>query len=82
MEVELDNTATKEYLRLNEPDLSRITAAIDKLEEEPPEGDIKKLRGKNGYRVRVGSYRIIFDIEREKVVVYRIARRGQAYKET
>jgi mRNA interferase RelE/StbE len=81
MEVELDTTAVKEYLRLNEPDLSRITAAIDKLEEEPPEGDITKLQGKDGYRVRVGSYRIIFDIEPEKVVVYRIARRGQVYKE-
>jgi mRNA interferase RelE/StbE len=81
MDAELSNEAVKQYERLNEPLLSRITAAIDKLENEPPEGDIKKLQGRDGYRVRVGNYRIIFDIEPERVFVYKIAPRGQAYKE-
>lgn len=81
MEIELNNTAVKQYLQLNEPLLSRITDAINKLEKEPPEGDIKKLQGRDGYRVRVGSYRIIFDIEPDRIYVYKIAPRGQAYKE-
>jgi mRNA interferase RelE/StbE len=81
MVIELSNEAVKQYRRLNEPDLSRITGAIDKLEQEPPEGDIKKLQGKDGYRVRVGSYRIIFDFAPDSIHIYRIVSRGQAYKE-
>ena len=81
MRVELNNTAKKQFHRLNEPYRSRIAAALDKLENEPPEGDIKKLQGKDGYRVRVGDYRILFDIGNDQIDVYRIAPRGGAYKE-
>ncbi|MCL2295289.1 MAG: hypothetical protein FWC36_10590 [Spirochaetes bacterium] len=35
MKVELNSTARKQFHRLNEPYLSRITAALDKLEREP-----------------------------------------------
>ncbi|MDR0323234.1 MAG: hypothetical protein LBI12_02155 [Treponema sp.] len=39
-----------------------------------------KLEGKDGYRRRVGDYRIIFDITETAVIVYKIAPRGQVYK--
>ena len=81
MQIELSNEAVKQYKRLNEPDLSRITAAIDKLEAESPHGDIKKLQGKNGYRVRVGKYRILCDIDGDTIYIYQITTRGQVYKE-
>ena len=38
------------------PTRKRIVAAIDRL---PAEGDIKKLQGVNGYRLRVGTFRTI-----------------------
>jgi mRNA interferase RelE/StbE len=60
---------------------SRIAQALRKLEKAPPEGDIKKLEGRDGYRVRIGDYRILFDIENDTVSIYKIAPRGQAYKE-
>jgi len=81
MHAELNNTARKQFNRLNEPYRSRIAAALDKLENEPPEGDIKKLQGKDGYRVTVGGYRILFDIENDRIDVFKIAPRGDAYKE-
>ena len=80
MRVELNNTAKKQYKRLNEPYKSRIAAAFDKLELEPPEGDIKKLQGRDGYRLVVGDYRILFDIENDRIDVFKIAPRGQVYK--
>jgi len=80
MRVELSNTAKKQFNRLNEPYRSRIAAALDKLENEPPEGDIKKLQGRDGYRVVVGTYRILFDIENDRIDVFKIAPRGQAYR--
>jgi mRNA interferase RelE/StbE len=81
MRVELNNTAKKENNRLNEPYRSRIAYALDKLEKEPPEGDIKKLQGRDGYRVVVGAYRILFDIEDDRIDVFKIAPRGDIYKE-
>jgi len=80
MRVELNNTARKQFNRLNEPYASRIADALDKLENEPPEGDIIKLQGRDGYRVTVGGYRILFDIENDRIDVFKIAPRGDVYK--
>jgi len=80
MRVELSNAAKKQYKKLNEPYKSRIVAALDRLELEPPEGDIKKLQGRDGYRAVVGDYRILFDIENDRIDVFKIAPRGQVYK--
>jgi mRNA interferase RelE/StbE len=80
MRVELNNAANKQFNRLNEPYRSRIAEALDKLELEPPEGDIKKLRGRDGYRLVAGGYRILFDIENDRIDVFKIAPRGDVYK--
>lgn len=80
MEVVFENNAVKQYERLNEPDLTRITNAIDKLENEPPQGDIKKLTDREDYRLRVGGYRVLYHIENETIIVSKIDQRGQAYK--
>lgn len=37
----------------------RLFTAISKL---PLEGNIKKLQGISGYRLRVGNYRVLFDV--------------------
>ena len=44
MKAFLHHTAKKYLDRLNAVDKKRIKKAIDKLEKEPPEGDIKNLR--------------------------------------
>jgi mRNA interferase RelE/StbE len=80
MRVELNNAAKRQFKRLNEPHRSRIAEALDKLELEPPEGDIKKLRGRDGYRLVVGGYRILFDIENDRIDIFKIAPRGDVYK--
>jgi mRNA-degrading endonuclease RelE of RelBE toxin-antitoxin system len=80
MEVSLTNNAVKQYERLNDPLLSRITAAIDKLEEVPPGGDILPISGKPGhYRLVVGGTRILYKIENAEILITHIVPRGQAY---
>jgi mRNA interferase RelE/StbE len=82
MQVELTSGAVKQYERLNEPMLNRITSAIDGLEKEPPEGDIKELKGRPGvFRLRVGGYRILYTVETNYINIFKIAPRGQVYKE-
>jgi len=83
MEVVLEKKAAKYLERLNEPMKSRIITALDGLADEPPHGDINKLQGQEAaYRLRVGSYRILFKDKISCIAVYKIAPRGQAYKET
>jgi len=55
--------------------------AIKQLENYPNISNIKKLiNHKPIYRKRVGSYRILFDIEYDIVTVGRVLHRGRAYE--
>jgi len=80
MNVELLRDAAKYLKRMNQPDKGRIVRGLEKLAIEPPQGDITALEGKDGYRLRVGGYRVLFDIEENMILVYDIAPRGQVYK--
>jgi mRNA interferase RelE/StbE len=45
------------------------------------EGDVKKLKGsKNEYRLRVGSYRVLFELEGKRIMVYTIGLRKDIYQ--
>ena len=62
------------------PQRIRLINAILQL----PHGDVKKLSGSNDYyRLRVGSYRIVFTIEDDilLITVVNANNRGQIYKE-
>ena len=68
--------AAKAIGRINQPFKQKIKEAIEKL----PTGDVKKLQGyKNAYRLRVGDYRILFDMDGE-IEITDVLLRGAAYK--
>lgn len=68
--------AAKAISRINNPFKQNIKEAIEKL----PSGDVKKLQGyKNSYRLRVGDYRILFDMD-GKIEIIDVLPRGEAYK--
>jgi mRNA-degrading endonuclease RelE of RelBE toxin-antitoxin system len=80
VDVFLTRTALKQYERLNEPMLSRITDALDGLEREPPQGNIIPLTDKPGnFRLTAGGIRILYRIEKNTNLVTNIVHRGQAY---
>ena len=81
MKVVLEKKAAKYLERLNEPIKSKIGNALIGLSFEPPQGDIKKLQGRDDYRLRIGKNRILYRIESETIIITNIAPRGQAYKE-
>jgi len=80
MKVVLEKKAAKYFESLDTVMKQRIKQALEDLANEPPSGDIVKLQGENGYRRRIGDYRIIFDITETEIIVYKIAPRGQVYK--
>ena len=61
----------------------RILATVGKLATDPRPRGTEKLKGGAGeLRVRVGSYRIIYDVEDERlqVTVLKIGHRGEVYR--
>lgn len=60
----------------------RVRSAISRLEREPRPPGVKKLAGyADRWRIRVGSYRVIYEIHDDKlvVIVIRAAHRREAY---
>ncbi|HID33632.1 MAG TPA: type II toxin-antitoxin system RelE/ParE family toxin [Anaerolineae bacterium] len=55
---------------------------IDRLRENPRPPGAKKLRGTRDYSLRVGVYRILYDIDDNTriVTVYRVKHRREAYR--
>lgn len=64
---------------LNKQDVvtqKRIINALSNL----PKGDVKKLQNRNGRRLRIGDYRVIFDNVENIIFIQIIDNRGQVYK--
>ncbi|MCL1794441.1 MAG: type II toxin-antitoxin system RelE/ParE family toxin [Oscillospiraceae bacterium] len=76
MEIKYSKAAVKFLKKQNQPIQVRIMTAIEKI----PAGDIVKLQGITGYRLRVGNYRIIFDFSGNIIDIIDIDNRGQIYK--
>lgn len=60
--VNFKKNALKDLAKINEPFYSHIKHAIYGLAENPRPQGYKKLKGRDGYRIRVGNYRIIYEI--------------------
>ena len=80
--VNVDEAVERRLKKIPNPDKSRIQKAIDDLEIKPEQLDIKPLVGREGYRLRIGGWRLLMDInEEERVIfVYMLASRGDVYK--
>jgi mRNA interferase RelE/StbE len=61
----------------------RLDAVLTRLEEWPNVSGAKALRGelKGHYRIRMGDWRVIFQVVRPNVIVVRIAHRSTIYED-
>lgn len=78
-------SAVKFIAKQDKTSQERIVTCLKGLLITPPEGDIKSLKGyENLYRLRIGGYRILFNIDHEEKVVYiqAIGNRGDIYKQS
>ena len=76
-QITYSKKATKFLLKQDKPTQKRIISAIEQL---PLNGDIKKLQGTSGYRLRVGNFRVLFDVNGFIIDIIEIGNRGQIYK--
>lgn len=82
-ELQYKKKAIKALAKINDPYYSAILKAIEKLAENPRPFGYKKLTGRSGYRIRVGTYRIIYDVFDDVLVIeiVNIGSRGEIYED-
>lgn len=77
--VEWSKGARKDLDRLDADVARRVVGAVDRL-AETGQGDVKKLKGMGGLlRLRVGDWRVFFQIEGEWILVLEVVHRSDAY---
>ena len=67
--VRIEKSPRKFLKNLQISEKKRIDAALTILADNPIPPKAKKLSGRDGYRIRVGDYRIIYEIQKNLLVV-------------
>lgn len=80
--IKIKKSALKEIQKLQSPDRRRIVEAIDTLEGQPYAGKLLKGDLSGLRRLRVGHYRIIYEVYENEVIVLilRVSHRKSVYR--
>ena len=79
-EIEIKEDAKTELRKLPEAVRREIGYRLHLLQQEFS-GDVKKLKGsRNEYRLRVGNYRVLFELVGKRIVVYTLGQRKDIYR--
>lgn len=77
--IEYGATALEELDRITPKQRTQILRKIERL-QRGLHGNIKRLRaGETAYRLRIGDYRALFDVERDVIVIRRVGHRREIY---
>ncbi|MDI6852132.1 MAG: type II toxin-antitoxin system RelE/ParE family toxin [Deltaproteobacteria bacterium] len=82
-EVYLEQAAQKDLRRLPVDVFRRVMPVIETLAEDPRPRGCRKIHGsKSDWRIRIGSYRIIYEIDDKSQIVriFRVRYRKEAYR--
>ena len=78
-EVDFKPRAIKDIEGLSASLQRRILTKVEAMRSDLA-GDVKKLTDFNPeYRLRVGDYRLLFEVENNIIVIYRVVHRKDAY---
>ena len=80
--LEVSHAAHPDLSGLSAQTRERVNRAIAGLAENPRSPGAKKLTARDGYRIRVGDYRVLYlvDDSSKLVVIYRVMARGDVYR--
>ena len=69
----IEKQVQKQLEKIPVPDYQRVKAAITDLAKNPRPDGYKKLKGRPGYRIRQGNYRVVYDINDHILTVFILA---------
>lgn len=80
--VSILRRAQKELATLSGNTFGRVRDALRALAEEPRPAGCKKLKGRNGWRIRVGDYRVLYEIDdaQKTILILHIGHRRDIYR--
>jgi mRNA interferase RelE/StbE len=80
--IEVLPAAVRALRRVDGPNRKRIEGAILVLAQDPRPPASRKLRGRDGYRVRIGAYRILYDVHDDVLllVIVTVGHRREVYE--
>jgi len=80
--LEILKKAQKQLSKIDKNERTRIVEAIKQLAENPRPSDCTKLSGREAWRIRIGSYRIIYEVHDNRllVLVVTIGHRREVYR--
>lgn len=80
-QIAYSKSALRTLRRIPADQAARIRAKIEQYASDPASlaGNVKKLQGRDGYRLRVGDWRVLFDENGNVLDILDIASRGNIY---
>ncbi|MBI5124906.1 MAG: type II toxin-antitoxin system RelE/ParE family toxin [Planctomycetes bacterium] len=79
----IEKKAGKSLKELPEEIIKKIVGTVERLKTDPrPQGSLKlKGRFKNGYRLRMGDYRVLYTVDekRKEVSIFKVGHRREIY---
>ena len=81
-EIFIERRAQRALAKIVQPHRDRIISAVRHLSENPRPSGAKKLSGRDAWRIRIGSYRVLYEIHDAKLVVFvvEIGNRRDVYR--
>jgi mRNA interferase RelE/StbE len=81
MQIDIRRTAIKDLKKIDKQNKRRIHAKILELEHFPNVPNVRRLTNfEPAYRLRVGDYRILFDVMNDAIEIGRVLHRKDSYK--
>ena len=80
--IEISKRVRKDFRQIPKKDAERILLEIQKLADEPQPDQSKKLKGEDLYRIRIGVYRVIYEIIDDRLIisVVKVGHRKEIYR--
>jgi len=81
-EIFFRKSVIKDFRKIPKKDGQRIIQAIRKLAREPRPPQAKKLSSQERYRLRCGVYRVLYEIQERRLIIYvvRARHRKEEYR--
>ncbi len=78
--IKWEKRALQELSKLEKTIVSRIYKKVYELKEGFEFRDVKRIKGEDKFRLRIGDYRVIFSLENNEIIVWKVGHRKNIYK--
>lgn len=81
-QIRIPKVVQKQLQKLKNPIKQRILDSLQQMQNQPRFGNVIKMKNSEGYRLRVGDYRVLYDIDdtNRVVTIRRVAHRRDVYR--